>query len=145
MKIMCWRFHIKTRFTFWVVGTCFSEHLQRTSLNIFSHWTSSRVFLWTSSEQPRLLLQNTEAAFHRYSQNLQDNTFVGASFLISCSLEACNVIRKETPVHVLCNFKKKRHQHSCFLINFEKFSWTPFLQNTLWRLFLEILLSSCFF
>ena len=39
-----------------------------------------------------VLLQN------RYSQNTQENTCTGVSFL--AELQACNVIKKETPVHV---------------------------------------------
>ena len=56
--------------------------------------------------------------FLKMSQNSQENTFAGASFLF-----------------------KKRLWHRCFLVSFTKFLTTPFLWNTSGGCFLNSLMS----
>ena len=64
--------------------------------------------------------------FLKISQNSQQNTCVGISYLIK--LQACNFIF--TPAILF----KMRLRHRCFPVNFEKSLRAPFLQNTSGRL-----------
>ena len=59
----------------------------------------------------------SKKVFLKISQNSQENTCARVSFLIT--------------------LLKKRLWHRCFLVNFAKFSRTPFLQNTCARLLLK--------
>ena len=47
---------------------------------------------------------------------------------------------QQYPCCKLCNFVKKRLQHSCFLVNIAKFLRTPILKNFCERLLLKILM-----
>ena len=60
--------------------------------------------------------------FLKITQNLQENTCVGVSFL--------------TKLHAACNFIKKRLQHRYLSDNFAKYLVTLILQNTSERLLL---------
>ena len=62
--------------------------------------------------------------FLEISQNSQENTCAGVSFLFKVA-----DLRPETLL-------KKRPWLRCFPVNFAKFLRTPFLQNTSWRLLL---------
>ena len=77
--------------------------------------------------------ENTETAtrgvlckkvFLEVSKNSQENTCARASF----------------NKNYLKTLLKKRLWHRCFPVNFVKFLWTPFLQNTSGRLLLKICL-----
>ena len=72
------------------------------------------VFPYRSSHQRCSIKQ----MFLRISQNSQESTCARASFLIKL---------------------KKRLWHSCFSVNFGKFLWTSFLQNTSGRLLLYLI------
>ena len=60
--------------------------------------------------------------FLKITQNLQENTCAGVSFL--------------TKLHAACNFIKRRLQHRYLSVNFAKYLGTLILQNTSERLLL---------
>ena len=68
--------------------------------------------------------RSEEAAVVTFLKISQENICTIVSF--SLKLQACNFIKKETPVQV-------------FTVHFTKLSRTPFIQNTSGRLLLDLL------
>ena len=123
--------------TKWINHAQVNEHLDdKIELNwfILSEVTSMEIFF-------------IQYIIFRYSNNIRTcitfNLCNGEAAIRWCStkyvLLKIRKIRSKAPVlellfskvaglHV-CNFIKKKFQHSCFLVNFSKFLRTPFLQN----------------
>ena len=72
------------------------------------------------------------ATFLKYSQKQPPEVFCKKK----CSLKSHKIHRK-TPVPESATLLKKKLWHRCFPVNFVKFPWTPFSQNTSGRLLLD--------
>ena len=79
--------------------------------------------LWKAETVARR--SSVKKVFLKISQNAQEKTCVGVSFLHSC----------RTLTYIFLS--KKRLRHNCFYVNFAKFLRTCFLQTTSGRLLLE--------
>ena len=113
---------LKTNISFSFYHPLTSTVFHPISLTFFSDFLSfdSRVFIFSefcisSNNRGRNRRCSVKKGVIRNFANFRENT--------SARSEACNFIKKETPVR-------------CFPVNFVEFLSTPFLQNTFWWLLL---------